>query len=130
MTQLIPEIMDVVIDAIITICSLIFTGFVLPWAIKTGIPWLKDKRVYGIVSMLVKAAEKQKEAGTLPMPKPDYVELMLTQRGIKITPNVKAMIEAAVKDLDIAVENAVGALSGIFVEDAPGAAAENKEQNS
>lgn len=117
MTQLIPEITGVVVDAIIAICGLIFTGVFLPWMGKVGIPWLKEKRLYGIVSTLVKAAEKQAEAGSLAIPKLNYVERMLEAKGIKVTPEVRAMIEAAVKDLDIAIGGAVGVLGGIFVED-------------
>lgn len=129
MTQLIPEITGVVVDAIITICGLIFTGVFIPWLVKTGIPWLKDKRLYGIISVLVKAAEKQAAAGSLTIPKFDYVEQMLAAKGIKVTPEVKAMIEAAVKDLDIAINGAVGVLGDVFVESVPLLAAQEKEQN-
>ena len=80
--------------------------------------------------MLVKAAEKQREAGTLTIPKYDYVERMLEAKGIKVTAEVKAMIEAAVKELDIAVDSAIGALDGIFVEENPGKTDGEKELNS
>ena len=73
MTQLIPDITGVVVDAIITICGLIFTGVFIPWLVKTGIPWLKEKRLYTIVSTFVKAAEKMANAGSLTIPKLDYV---------------------------------------------------------
>ena len=66
MTQIIPDIINIVIEAIFAILGLFFTGVAIPWLVKTGIPWLKDKRLYGIVTVLVKAAEKQREAGTLP----------------------------------------------------------------
>ena len=92
MTQIIPDIINIVIEAIFAILGLFFTGVAVPWLIKTGIPWLKDKRLYGIVTVLVKAAEKQREAGTLPIPKYDYVEQMLEAKGIKVTAEVKAMI--------------------------------------
>ena len=100
------------------------------WLIKTGIPWLKDKRLYGIVTVLVKAAEKQREAGALPIPKYDYVVQMLEAKGIKVTAEVKAMIEAAVKELDIAVDSTIGTLGGIFVEDNPGKTDGEKELNN
>lgn len=127
MTQIIPDIINIVIEAIFAIFGLFFTGVAVPWLIKTGIPWLKDKRLYGIVTVLVKAAEKQREAGALPIPKYDYVVQMLEAKGIKVTAEVKAMIEAAVKELDIAVDSTIGTLGGIFVEDNPGKTDGEKE---
>lgn len=116
MTQLIPDITGVIVDAIIAICGLIFTGVFIPWVKQTGIPWLKEKHLYGIVTMFVKAAEKQADAGTLTVPKLYYVMDMLEKKGVAVTPEVRAMIEAAVKDLDIAAEGAVGILSGVLEE--------------
>jgi hypothetical protein len=117
MTQLIPEITGVVVDAIITICGLVFTGVCIPWVVKTGIPWLKEKHLYNIITTLVKAAEKMANAGSLTTPKLDYVVQMLEKKGITITPEVRAMIEAAVQDLDIAIDGAIGQLGDIFVEE-------------
>ena len=114
MTQIIPDIINIVIEAIFAILGLFFTGVAVPWLIKTGIPWLKDKRLYGIVTVLVKAAEKQREAGALPIPKYDYVVQMLE----------------AVKELDIAVDSTIGTLGGIFVEDNPGKTDGEKELNN
>ena len=102
----------------------------IPWLVKTGIPWLKDKRLYGIVTVLVKAAEKQREAGTLTIPKYDYVVQMLEAKGIKVTAEVKAVIEAAVKELDIAVDSAIGTLDGVFVEETTGKTDGEKELNN
>ena len=45
MTQIIPDIINIVIEAIFAILGLFFTGVAVPWLIKTGIPWLKDKRL-------------------------------------------------------------------------------------
>ena len=130
MTQIIPDIINIVIEAIFVILGLFFTGVAVPWLIKTGIPWLKDKRLYGIVTVLVKAAEKQREAGALPIPKYDYVVQMLEAKGIKVTAEVKAMIEAAVKELDIAVDSAIGTLDGVFVEETTGKTDVEKELNN
>lgn len=117
MTQLIPEITGVLVDAITTICGLVFTGVCIPWLVKTGIPWLKEKHLYTIVSTFVKAAEKMANAGSLTIPKLDYVVQMLEKRGITVTPEVRAMIEAAVQDLDIAIDGAIGQLGDIFIEE-------------
>lgn len=130
MEQIIPNIISIVIDAIFAIIGLFFTGVVIPWVVKIGIPWLKDKRLYGVVSTLVKAAEKQAQSGALTIPKYDYVVRMLEAKGIKVTPQVKAVIEAAVKDLDIAVDGAIGALGGLFVEEETGEADGKAELNS
>ena len=51
MTQIIPDIINIVIEAIFAILGLFFTGVAIPWLVKTGIPWLKDKRLYGIVTL-------------------------------------------------------------------------------
>lgn len=88
------------------------------------------KAAYGIVTVLVKAAEKQREAGTLTIPKYDYVVQMLEAKGIKVTAEVKAVIEAAVKELDIAVDSAIGKLDGIFVEETTGKTDGEKELNN
>ena len=130
MTQIIPDIINIVIEAIFAILGLFFTGVAIPWLVKTGIPWLKDKRLYGIVTVLVKAAEKQREAGTLTIPKYEYVVQMLEAKGIKVTAEVKAMIEAAVKELDIAVDSAIGTLDGVFVEETTGKTDGEKELNN
>ena len=117
MTELIPSITGVIVDAILTICGLVFTGVFIPWLIKSGIPWLKEKHLYTIVSTFVKAAEKMADAGSLTIPKLEYVEQMLEAKGITVTPEVRAMIEAAVQELDIAIDGAIGALGDIFIED-------------
>ena len=117
MNELIPTIVSVLLDAAITICVLIFTGAFLPWVVKVGIPWLKDKRLYAVVAIFVKAAEKQAEAGTLTIPKLDYVTSMLEKKGITVTGEVRAMIEAAVKELDIAGKEMIGMLGDVFIED-------------
>lgn len=127
MAEFIPEIIGVVIDAIITICGLVFTGVCIPWVVQTGIPWLKERRVYAIVATFVKAAEKMASTGSLNVPKLDYVEQLLAGKNIKITPEVRAMIEAAVQDLDTAIIGAIGTLGGVFGEDNPGGTEKENE---
>ena len=55
---------------------------------------------------------------------------MLEAKGIKVTTEVMAVIEAAVKELDIAVDSTIGTLGGIFVEDNPGKTDGEKELNN
>ena len=38
MTQIIPDIINIVIEAIFAILGLFFTGVAIPWLVKTGIP--------------------------------------------------------------------------------------------
>ena len=85
MTQIIPDIINIVIEAIFAILGLFFTGVAVQ---------------------------------------------MLEAKGIKVTAEVKAMIEAAVKELDIAVDSTIGTLGGIFVEDNPGKTDGEKELNN
>ena len=75
---------------------------------KIVIPWLKEQRVYSLVVKLVRAAEKLAESGAITKEsKKIYVIKLLESRGIKITPSVEAFIEAAVTELDIAIESGV-----------------------
>ena len=55
---------------------------------------------------------------------------MLEAKGIKVTAEVKAVIEAAVKELDIAVDSTIGTLDGIFVEETTGKTDGEKELNN
>lgn len=64
------------------------------------VPWLKEKRLYDTVVRLVRAAEKLAQNATLD--KKAYVVAALGDLGIKVTPTVEALIEAAVEELDIA----------------------------
>lgn len=81
----------------------------------TGLPWLKEKRLYSIVKKFVEAAEKQAEAGTIDKAtKKRFVVELLEANGITVTPEIDAFIEAAVKELDLAEKNAIGEIGKIF----------------
>ncbi len=67
------------------------------------VPWLKEKKLYSTVTKLVRGAEKL--AGSMQIGKGEkksYVIDQLKNLGIKITPFVEALIEAAVTELDLA----------------------------
>lgn len=68
------------------------------------VPWLKEKRLYDICRQFVRAAEKL--AANVTLDKKQYVIDCLTNKGIKVTPAVDALIEAAVEELDIAIGKA------------------------
>lgn len=97
-----------IMDIVFALIGLAFTTVVLPWVAKTAIPWLKEKHIYSLVSKFVKAAEKRAEAGTLAKPlKKEFVINLLKDKGIEITAEVDAFIEAAVNELDTAVQGAI-----------------------
>lgn len=83
--------------------------------IKTAvIPWLKEKHLYDTVKKFVQAAEKLGDVGTIPKgDKKAYVVRLLEGKGIIVTPEVEALIESAVKELD----NAVGEIVGILADE-------------
>lgn len=69
---------------------------------KILVPWLKEKKVYDTICRFVRAAEKLADAGKIDKAKKKlYVRTLLEKKGVKITPEVDAMIEAAVEDLDL-----------------------------
>lgn len=104
-----------VLEIIFAAIGVLFTAVVLPWVKNTAIPWLKEKRIYSLVQKFVAAAEKKAEAGTLLKPlKKDYVIELLEGKGIIITEEIDAFIEAAVKELDNAVQSAVLEVAGAF----------------
>ena len=69
------------------------------------IPWLKDKRLYGVVKDFVKAAEKY--AQTNDIDKKTWVLAQLEKAGVKINATVDALIEKAVYELDVEIINKV-----------------------
>ena len=84
--------------------------------IKTAvIPWLKEKRLYDTVKKFVQAAEKLGDVGTIPKAnKKAHVIRLLESKGIKVTPEIDALIESAVLELD----NAVGEIVGVLADEA------------
>jgi hypothetical protein len=89
------EWIDVIVRIIFLVLGTVVTLYV--------VPWLEEKKLYGIVKKAVYAAEKWAENNDID--KHAYVVDKLTAAGIKITPVVDAFIEAAVKELDIALGN-------------------------
>ncbi len=66
------------------------------------IPYLKEKKLYGLLKKLVSAAEKLALSCAIPKEeKKSYVISRLHEYGIKVTPFIEALIEAAVFELDI-----------------------------
>ena len=96
------EIMNVLKEsAPLAVKILVFAVFLM--CARYIVPWLKNQGLYDTVKKFVWAAEKLAAAGKLPKEnKKGYVCRMLNAAGVKVTPVVEAMIEAAVEALDIA----------------------------
>lgn len=105
--ETIPTILPLVIKTALTILLLVVSKIVIPVLVGTVVPWLKEKRLDSIIKKYVEAAEKMAESGQLSTPKKDYVLMLLEQRGIKITDDIDAAIEAAVIELDQASAQAL-----------------------
>lgn len=118
MENVINVLVNNLIELVVAVAGAAFTALVIPWLKKTGLPWLKEKRLYSIVKKFVEAAEKQAEAGTIDKAaKKRFVVELLEANGITVTPEVDAFIEAAVKELDLAEKNAIGEIGKIFSDD-------------
>lgn len=85
------------IDVAVKIVSILIGAVVTIYVV----PWLKEKRLYDTVSKMVAAAQKWNE--THPIDKKAWVIEQLRARGIAVNAYVDALIEAAVKELDIAL---------------------------
>lgn len=88
------------IEALVSIVFVILSTVVTVYVV----PWLKEKRVYDTVKKMVDAAEKWAETNNIN--KKEWVISQLEGRGIEVNEYVDALIEAAVKELDIALANA------------------------
>lgn len=105
---LMNSIMGNTFEIIATIITLIVSYYVLPLIKNSLVPWLKEKRVYDTIKKLVKAAEKMSESGMIQkVDKKTMVIKWLEEQGIEVTDEISALIEAAVKELDIIVSTTV-----------------------
>lgn len=90
-----------IIKLIFTALTMIFSSIVLPWIVKVGIPWLREKRLYDIICKYVEGAEKKANSGQISTADKKMMVIKLLQaKGITITDEVDTLIEAAVKELD------------------------------
>lgn len=91
--------------------ELIFT-LIIGSVTYIAVPWLKEQRIYSSVRKYVMAAEKLANSGVITKDhKKNYVRKLLVDRGVKITPAVDAMIEAAVEELDLMGQEIVAAFA-------------------
>ena len=85
------------IEAIVKIVFVVLSTVVTLYVV----PWLKEKRLYDTVKKMVDAAEKWAETNEID--KRQWVISQLEGKGVKVNAYVAALIEAAVKELDIAL---------------------------
>ena len=92
--------MDLVNELLTTLVKLVITAGG-SYLIAYGLPWLKKIGLYKMVQSGVMAAEKLAESGAIPkVDKNAKAKEILGMLGIKESPMIDAMIEAAVKELD------------------------------
>ena len=92
--------MELVNELLTTLVKLVVTAGG-SYLIAYGLPWLKKIGLYKMVQIGVKAAEKLAESGVIKkVDKNAKAKEILGMLGIKVTPVIEAMIEAAVKELD------------------------------
>lgn len=93
--------MDFVNELITVVVKLVITGAGTAF-VAYGIPYMKQIGMYKIVQMVVRAAEKVGVSQALKgADKKKYAIAALEKMGVKITPTIEMMIEAAVKEMDI-----------------------------
>ena len=97
-----PMIIECIVNVVRVVMTVAFGVLVLPWIKNTAIPWLQEKHLYGLICKFVRAAEKLSDAGTIDKTaKLSYVIGLIKNRlHIEMTPEIRAMIECAVGELD------------------------------
>lgn len=96
MTDLTP-----IVNAVIALIAAIITTFLIPW-IKSKIDAAKLAQIVEWVGIAVRAAEQIYNESGMGEKKKQYVLDFLADKGFTLDPNsINAMIEAAVKDLNI-----------------------------
>lgn len=100
-TAFYPMITECVVNVIKAVIAVIFGVLIIPWIKNSAIPWLKEKQLYNMICKFVRAAEKLADGGLIAKSaKLDYVIGLLAHSGIEMTPEVRALIESAVGELD------------------------------
>lgn len=102
LNEIIKVLIDNGLEVIIAILSIVVSYYVIP-AIKADlIPFLQEKRMLNVIKSLVEAAEKMAESGIIEKcdKKAKVIEL-LNKKGITVSEEIDALIEACVKELDL-----------------------------
>lgn len=108
-TEAVNNVVSAVIKFVFAAVTLLLTKYAIPFARNTIapfirntiIPWFEEHRLRGMVDSLVHGAEQLANSGQIPKAeKKQYVVDMLKAMGVDVTPEVDAIIEGAVLDLD------------------------------
>lgn len=127
-TQAVNNVVSAVIKLVFAGVTLVLSKYAIPFAKKTVapfirqtiIPWFEEHRLRSIVDRLVHGAEQLANSGQLPKAdKKQYVVDMLTAMGIEVTPEVDAIIEGAVLDLDKTLKELLQAVLDDIKDKAP-----------
>lgn len=101
MQDFIDIVLNNVLNIVLASITLVVSKYVIPYIKNDFIPLLKEKRMYFTVRNLVEAAEQMAKAGIIEKSfKKDKVIELLTAKGIEVTSNVEAIIEACVKAMN------------------------------
>ncbi len=108
MNAIITQALSYIIKALFLALAGVLTFYVK----TTVVPWLKDKQLYSVVKRYVQAAEKLFSTGQLVSgaEKKKYVISLLESKGIACGPEIHALIESAVEELDQLKDTVVSAL--------------------
>lgn len=118
MTEMIIELVALLLKIVIVACLGLMTKHALPWMQEVAIPWLKERHLYNLICYFVRAAEKLADTGVIDKAtKKEYVVNLLKQKGVNVTSEVDALIESAVLDLDMAVASVFDVISDAFDDD-------------
>lgn len=100
------ELVGAIAQIVFAVISAVASAIVIPWLKSSVLPWLKEKQLYSTVQKFVQAAEKLDETGVLDhTAKKDYVIGLLRNKGYTINGEVEALIESAVKELDMIADS-------------------------
>lgn len=112
--DLIQQILDTAMRLVALIVTALVSYYIVPFLKSTVIPWLKEKHLYSIIVKFVQAAEKMGETGAIPKEeKKKFVISMLHEKGIVVTPEIDALIESAVTELDNMVQDITGIIGDV-----------------
>lgn len=102
MLEIWNSILPNITEIVVTIISVVVARYVIPCIKNDLIPWLKDKRLYNTIKNFVQAVEKMAESNMIEKcdKKAKVIEL-LENEGIVVTDTILALIESAVKELDL-----------------------------
>lgn len=118
MTEMIIELVALLLKIVIVACLGLMTKHALPWMQEVAIPWLKERHLYNLICYFVRAAEKLADTGVIDKAtKKEYVVNLLKQKGVDVTSEVDALIESAVLDLDMAVASVFDVIYDAFDDD-------------